>query len=188
MIPARGPQTVSECNMFYATFFYAIFAMQYVLCNLCYAIFVMQYLLCNLCYCAIFGIQSLQCNLCYAIFAMQYLLCNLCYGIFAMQSLLCNLCYAIFAMQSLLFAEHIEKPFVFFGCCIQSAQKKYVAENVEKPLVFLVFLHSDCKTHYKTGGFCNILLKLLKNHWFSFVFCIQIAKNNTKPVLFAIFC
>ena len=61
-------------------------------CNLCFAIF---------CY-AIFAIlQSLLCNCCYAILAMQSLLCNLCYAIFTMQSLLCNLCYAIFAFLSL---------------------------------------------------------------------------------------
>ena len=91
-------------------------------CNLCFAIF---------CY-AIFAIlQSLLCNCCYAILAMQSLLCNLCYAIFTMQSLLCNLCYAIFAFLCFLssdckkhyktfgffeyFAENVEKPKVFLG-------------------------------------------------------------------------
>merc|ERR1712155_454879 len=56
-------------------------------CNLCFAIF---------CY-AIFAIrQSLLCNRCYAILAMQSLLCNLYYAIFAMQPLLCNLCFPLF--------------------------------------------------------------------------------------------
>ena len=119
----------------------------------------MQSLFCN--HSAIFALQSfamqslLFCNLCYAIVAMQSLLCNLCYAIFAMQSLLCNLCYAIFVMQPLL----CNLCYAIFA--------------------FLCFLHSDCKKHYKTCAFCNSLLKMLKNHWFSLVFGTQIAKNIT---------
>ena len=95
--------------------------------------------------------QSLFCNHS-AIFALQsfamqsLLFCNLCYAIVAMQSLLCNLCYAIFAMQSLL----CNLCYAIFA--------------------FLCFLSSDCKKHYKTCTFCNILLKTLKNCWLSFVF------------------
>ena len=117
MIPARGPQT------------------------LC----LMQSLFCN--HSAIFALQSFA--LWYAIVAMQSLLCNLCYAIFAMQSSLCNLCYAIFA--------------------------------------FLCFLSSDCKKHYKTCAFCNILLKTLNNHWVSLVFASRVLENLIKPVLFATF-
>ena len=36
--------------------------------------------------------------------------------------------------------------------------------------------------------FCNVLLKILNNLRFSFVFCTQIAKHYTKPVFFAMFC
>ena len=113
--------------------------------------------------------QSLFCNHS-AIFALQsfamqsLLFCNLCYAIVAMQSLLCNLCYAIFAMQSLL----CNLCYAIFA--------------------FLCFLSSDCKKHYKTCAFCNILLKMLKNHWFSLVFASRVLENLIKPVLFAIFC
>ena len=110
--------------------------------------------LCNHCFAII--LQSLRCN-----FTMQSSLCNLCYAIFAMQSLLRNLCYATFAMQSLLFAENIEKPLVFIGFCIQSARKPY-----------------------KTCAFCYILLKILKNHRFSFVFWAPIAKKPYKTCAF----
>ena len=151
----------------------AIFAMESLLYNLCYAIIAMQSLLCNLCY-AIFAMQSLVCNLCYAIFAMQSLLWNLCYAIFAMQSLLCNLCYAIFAMQSLLCSKTLWNL-----CFLQ-----YFAENIEKPLVFLCFCIQSAQKPYKTCVFCNMLLKMLKNHWFSFVFGAQSAKNNEKPYVF----
>ena len=65
---------------------------------------------------------------------------------------------------------------------------QYIDENIEKPLVFLGCLHSDCKKHYKTSAFCNILLIILKNRCFSLFFCTQIAKHITKPVLFAISC
>ena len=66
-----------------------------------------------------------------------------------------------FAMQSLLFCNLC---YAIFAFCIQSAQK-----------------------HYKTRVFCNILLKMLKNHWFSFVFASKVLKNFIKPVFFAIF-
>ena len=118
---------------------------------------------------AIIVLQSF-CNLCFAIFCyaifaiLQSLLCNCCYAILAMQSLLCNLCYAIFTMQSLL----CNLCYAIFA--------------------FLCFLSSDCKKHYKTCAFCNILLKIMKNDWFSFVFSTQSAKNIEKLVLFAIFC
>ena len=78
--------------------FYAVAAMQSLLCNLYYATFAMQCLLCV-------ATQPLLCNRCYVIFAMQtllcnLLLCNLCYAIFAMQFSPCNHCNAIFAMLS----------------------------------------------------------------------------------------
>ena len=109
--------------------------------------------------------QSLFCNHS-AIFALQsfamqsLLFCNLCYAIVAMQSLLCNLCYAIFAMQSLL----CNLCYAIFA--------------------FLCFLSSDCKKHYKTCAFCTILLKILKNHWFSLVFWAPIAKKPYKTCAF----
>ena len=81
-----------------------------------------------------------------------------------MQSLLCNLSNAIFAMQSLL----CNLCYAIFA--------------------FLCFLSSDCKKHYKTCAFCNILLKMLENHWFSLVFASRVLENLMKPVLFAIFC
>ena len=44
--------------------------------------------------------------------------------------------------------------------------------------------HSICiqsaRKPYKTCAFCNILLKMLKNHWFSFVFGPQSAKIIEK--------
>ena len=64
---------------------------------------------------------------------------------------------------------------------------QYFAENIEKPVVFIGFLNSDCKKHYKTCAFCNILLKTLKNHWFSLVFGTQIAKIIEIIVLFCLF-
>merc|ERR1711952_603239 len=53
---------------------------------------------------------------------------------------------------------------------------------------FLCFLSSDCKKHYKTCAFCNILLKMLENHLFSLVSASRVLENLVKPVLFAIFC
>ena len=109
---------------------------------------------------------------------MEYLLWNLCYAIFAMQSLLCNLCYAIFAMQSLLCSKTLWNL-----CFLQ-----YFAENIEKPLVFLCFCIHTAQKPYKTCGFCNILLKILKNQMFSIVFAFKMLKNLLKPLVFAIFC
>ena len=92
-----------------------------------------------------------------------------------MQSLFCNHS-AIFTVQS---SRQSLLCYVFL---------QYVAENIEKPLVFLGFLNSDCKKPYKTCAFCNILLKMLKNHWFSLVFASRVLENLIKSVLFAIFC
>ena len=147
---------------------------------------------------------------------MQSLLCNPCYAIFAMQSLLCNLSYATFAMQSLLtfvfwdqiaknnikfacllyFAGRVEKPLVLLCFCNHNAQKhyktcvflQYFAEHVEKPLVLLCFCNQSAQKPYKTYAFCNILLNMLKNHWFYCVFATNVLKNLIKPVFFAIFC
>ena len=41
---------------------------------------------------------------------------------------------------------------------------------------------------YKTCVFCNILLKVRKNRWFPFVFLHSECKSITKPVLFALLC
>ena len=65
---------------------------------------------------------------------------------------------------------------------------QHFAEHIEKPSVFLCFLNSDCKKQYKTCVFCNILMKILKNQRFSFVFASRVLENLIKPVHFAIFC
>ena len=46
---------------------------------------------------------------------------------------------------------------------------QYFAENSEKPLVFLCFCIQSAQKPYKTCGFGNILLKMLKNHWFAWI-------------------
>ena len=72
-----------------------------------------------------------------------------------MQSLFCNHS-AIFAILL-----SVGKPLVFLGFCIQSARKPY-----------------------KTCAFCYILLKILKNHWFSLFLWAPIAKKPYKTCAF----
>ena len=61
---------------------------------------------------------------------------------------------------------------------------QYFAENVGKPLVFLGFCVQSARKPYKTCAFCYILLKILKNHWFSLVFWAPIAKKPYKTCAF----
>ena len=44
-----------------------------------------------------------------------------------------------------------------------------LAEHIEEAIVFLCFCIQSDQKPYKTCAFCISLLKILKNHWFSFV-------------------
>ena len=57
-----------------------------------------------------------------------------------------------------------------------------------KTMVLQCFCNQSAQKPYKTCAFCNILLNMLKKHWFYYVFAIKVHKNTIKPVFFAICC
>ena len=63
-----------------------------------------------------------------------------------------------------------------FNCCVERVLSIFWC-SLKKNMCWSI---PDCKKHWKPNAILVVLLNMLKNHVFSFVFWAQIAKNNIK--------